>query len=124
MFDTRLARSPTWFRTKHLVFGFVALMIAYVLYHKERFLLDPTDPIWQHYQSFEWWLLPHGLAGACAMLLVPMQFSDRLRARLAKLHRVIGRIYVTCALFLAPLGAYIQYFRSRSDHRGPSPSRP
>jgi uncharacterized membrane protein len=111
MLATQPTQSPKWFRAKHIVFAGIGAMIAYVLYHKERFLIDPTNPAWQHYASFTWWLLPHGLAGACAMLLVPLQFSDRLRARLTKLHRVTGRIYVACALFLAPLGAYIQYLQ-------------
>ena len=44
-------------------------MTVFVLYHKERFLLDPMHPIWQHYDPFKWWLLPHGLAGAFALLL-------------------------------------------------------
>ena len=39
-------------------------MVAYVLRHNEHFLIDPKDPVWQHYQLFKWWLLPHGLAGA------------------------------------------------------------
>jgi Predicted membrane protein (DUF2306) len=98
-----------WFRARNLVFFLVSLMAAYVLYHNESFLLDSMHPVWQHYESFKWWLLPHGVIGACALLLVPMQFFDRLRARFRLLHRVVGRIYVTCALILAPLGAYIQY---------------
>jgi uncharacterized membrane protein len=40
-----------------------------------------------------------------------MQFWDSLRQRHAKLHRVVGRIYVFGALVAAPLGAYIQYFQ-------------
>ena len=100
-------------RAKYLLFGFVALMIGYVLWHNESFLLRPQDPVWQHYQPFKWWLLPHGLAGACALLLGPLQFSDRLRARFARLHRVVGRIYVAGAMIVAPLGAYIQYFEER-----------
>jgi hypothetical protein len=80
-----------------------------VLYHNERFLIDPTNPVWQHYESIGWWLLPHGVAGTCALLLAPMQFSDRLRARFSKLHRIVGRIYMASAFVLAPLGAYIQY---------------
>jgi hypothetical protein len=51
-------------------------------------LIDAKDPVRQHYQPFKWWLLPHGLAGACALLPGPMQFSDRLRKRLARFHRV------------------------------------
>jgi uncharacterized membrane protein len=83
--------------------------MAYVLNHNERFIIDAHDPSWDHYQTFKWWLLPHGLAAACALLLGPMQFSDRLRRRFTKLHRVLGRVYVFGALIGGPLGAYIQY---------------
>ena len=100
-------------RPKLLVFVFVGLMMAYVLYHNERFLINAADPAWAHYQPFRWWLLPHGLAGACALLLGPMQFSDRLRQRYLQLHRVVGYVYVAGAMVLAPLGAYIQYFEER-----------
>jgi uncharacterized membrane protein len=88
-------------------------MIVYVLRHNESFLIHPNDPIWQHYQPFKWYLLPHGLAGACALLLGPMQFSDRLRQRYAKFHRVIGRIYVGGVFVAGPLGFYIQFFNER-----------
>jgi len=100
-------------RAKYLVFGFIGLMVAYVLVHNEYFLIDSKAPVWDHYQPFKWWLLPHGLAGACAILLGPMQFSDRLRQRYTRFHRVVGRIYVAGALVVAPLGAYIQYFEER-----------
>ncbi len=97
------------FRVKYAVFAFITAMAAYVLYHNERFLIDATHPIWQHYEPFKWWLLPHGIAGACALIVAPMQFSERLRLRFTTLHRVTGGIYVTSALFLAPLGVYIQF---------------
>jgi uncharacterized membrane protein len=100
-------------RPKYVVFAFIGLMIAYVIQHNESFLIHPKDPVWQHYHPFRWWLLPHGLAGACAIFLGPLQFSDRLRQRFTKLHRVVGRIYIVGALILAPLGAYIQYFQER-----------
>ncbi len=102
-----------WLRPKYLLFALVGLMTAYVLRHFEYFLVEPHAPVWQHYQPFKWWLLPHGLAGACALLLAPMQFSDRLRRRFTRLHRVVGRIYVAGALIAAPIGAYIQYFEER-----------
>ena len=91
----------------------IGLMLAYVIPHDESFLVHPKDPIWQHYEPFKWWLLPHGIAGACALLLGPMQFSDRLRNRFRKLHRVVGRIYVAGVFVAAPLGLYIQYFEER-----------
>lgn len=100
-------------RPKHLLFGAIALMFAYVIPHDEGFLVHSKDPIWQHYEPFKWWLLPHALAGACALLLGPMQFSDRLRDRFRRLHRVLGRIYVAGVFVAAPLGFYIQYFEER-----------
>jgi uncharacterized membrane protein len=90
------------------------MMLAYVLVHNESFLINAQDPQWQHIHPFRWYLLPHGLAGACALLLAPMQFSDRLRRRYAKLHRVVGRIYVGGVLIAAPMGFYVQYFQERS----------
>lgn len=103
-----------WLRPKYLLFAAIGLMLAYVIRHDESFLVHPTDPLWQHYGPFKWWLLPHGIAGACALLLGPMQFSDRLRARFRQLHRVVGRIYVAGVFVAAPLGSYIQYFQERT----------
>lgn len=96
-------------RPKTIVFGLILAMTAYVIVHNERFLIEPDHPVWQHYKSFQWWLLPHGVAGASALLLAPLQFSDRLRRRFAAVHRVVGRIYVAGVFVFAPLGAYIQW---------------
>jgi uncharacterized membrane protein len=103
----------SWMRPKYLVFGFIGLMIAYVLVHNESFLINAAHPVWQHYQPFKWYLLPHGIMGACALLLGPMQFSDRLRQRFIKFHRVVGRFYVGGVFVAAPLGFYIQYYEER-----------
>jgi uncharacterized membrane protein len=97
------------FRIKYLVFAAIAAMAAYVLYHFERFLIDPADPAWNHYEPFKWWLLPHGIAGFCALVLAPLQFAEGLRQRHTVLHRTMGTIYVISAFVLAPLGLYIQY---------------
>ena len=98
---------------KYVVFSVIAIMMVYVLYHNERFLIEPTNPIWQHYEPFKWWLLPHGVFGAIVILLAPLQFSDRLRRRFTRFHRIVGRLYVIGAFGLAPLGAYIQYYNER-----------
>src|SRR5690349_9169439 len=100
-------------RAKYVVFSIISLASLYVLYHNERFLIDSNHPAWQHYGPFKWWLLPHGIFGAIVLLLAPLQFSERLRQRYTKAHRVMGRLYVVGALGLAPLGAYIQYFQER-----------
>ena len=106
-------RRTSWLRPKYLLFAFIALMYAYVLWNNESFLFNPKDPEWTHIQSFRWWLLPHGMVAACALFLGPLQFSDRLRLRFAKAHRVIGRFYVAGVLIGAPLGIYIQHFEER-----------
>jgi len=106
-------RRTSLLRPKYLLFGFVGVMIAYVLFHNERFLIDSSHPEWAHIKSFKWYLLPHGIMGACALLLGPMQFSDRLRQRFAKFHRVVGRFYVAGVFIGAPLGFYIQYYEER-----------
>src|SRR6185503_11059694 len=98
---------------KYVVFTAIALASTYVLYHNERFLVDGSHPAWQHYGPFKWWLLPHGIFGAIVLLFAPLQFSDRLRQRFTKAHRVMGRLYVVGAIALAPLGAYIQYYQER-----------
>lgn len=100
-------------KAKHVVFSAIALASLYVLYHNERFLIDSSHPAWQHYGPFKWWLLPHGIFGAIVLLFAPLQFSDRLRQRYTKAHRIMGRLYVLGALGLAPLGAYIQYYQER-----------
>jgi len=103
----------SWSRPKYLLFAAISLMLVYVVLHDESFLVHPKDPTWEHYEPFKWWLLPHGIAGACALLLGPMQFSDRLRNRFRRLHRVIGRLYVAGVFVATPLGIYIQYFQER-----------
>jgi len=99
--------------SKYVVFTAIALASTYVLYHNERFLVDGSHPAWQHYAPFKWWLLPHGIFGAIVLLFAPLQFSDRLRKRFTRAHRIMGRLYVVGAILLAPLGAYIQYYQER-----------
>ena len=100
-------------KAKYVVFTVIALASAYVMYHNERFLVDSSNPAWQHYEPFKWWLLPHGIFGAIVLLFAPLQFSGRLRQRFTKTHRIMGRLYVIGAMGLAPLGAYIQYYQER-----------
>jgi uncharacterized membrane protein len=106
------SRPASWLRPKYLLFAVIGLMYAYVLVHNESFLINSADPEWSHIATFKWFLLPHGLAAGCALLLGPLQFSERLRRRFTKLHRVMGRFYVGGVLVGAPIGIYIQYFAS------------
>src|SRR6185369_11394312 len=114
-YPTRQSSPPSaaraWLRPKYGLFGFIGLLLLYVLQHNERFLIDFKDDYWNHIETLglKWWLLPHGLAGACALLLGPMQFSDRLRGRYTWLHRAVGRVYVAATFIAAPLGVYLEY---------------
>jgi uncharacterized membrane protein len=57
------------------------------------------------------WLPVHAAAAATALLIAPLQFRSQLRARRPKLHRLLGRLYVTGCLiggatgFVLALGA-------------------
>jgi len=82
-------------------------MALFVLYHNERFIIDHTDPSWTYYFPVRWLLFPHGLAGTVALFLGASQFSTRLRQRHARLHRILGRCYVTGVVIAAPMGIYI-----------------
>lgn len=97
-----------WYRPKNLIFAFIAVMGVYVLYHNERFLITPNDPIWAHYATIKWWLLVHGLVGMTVFIAGPLQFSERLRRNYARIHRGSGYVYILGIAVLAPLGAIIQ----------------
>jgi uncharacterized membrane protein len=97
-------------RPKYVLFAIIALMMLAVL-KRDSILINPPAPLWEHYQSFKWWLLPHGVTGALALFLGPLQFSNRFRKRLLPWHRVIGRIYVCGVAVAAPVGVYIEYIK-------------
>jgi hypothetical protein len=98
---------------KYVVFSAIAAASLYVLYHNERFVIQADHPAWQHYAPFKWWLLPHAIFGTIVLVFAPFQFSNRIRQRFTRAHRIMGRLYVVGALGLAPLGAYIQYYQER-----------
>jgi len=94
---------------KIAAFTLIGLMMLYVLWHFEGFVINSQHPAWGHYGPFKWWLLPHGVAGATAMFLAPLQFSNRLRRRFLPVHNTIGAIYVIGVFILGPVGIYIQH---------------
>ena len=88
---------------KHVFFFCFGLLTLFVMYHNELPLMNAQSPARQHFAKVTWWLLPHGIGGALALLLAPLQFSTRLRQRYLRLHRVLGRLYVTCVVIAAPV---------------------
>jgi uncharacterized membrane protein len=55
------------------------------------------------------WLPVHAAAAATALLVAPMQFRSRLRARRPGLHRVLGRVYVTGCLIGGAAGMVLAF---------------
>ena len=92
---------------KWLFFVFFAVCVIAVVSTDERFLVVSSDPEWAHIRTFRWLLLPHGLAGAVALLSGPLQFSDRLRAARPALHRATGWVFIVAASITAIMGSYI-----------------
>jgi uncharacterized membrane protein len=88
---------------KKLVFFLVfAALTVFVTYMKNARIFDPSSPIAQHFAPVTWYLIPHAFFGALAMVLGAFQFSNRLRARYLKVHRVMGYIYVVGVFVSAP----------------------
>ena len=98
MSDTR-TRS---IQAKHIFFIFFGLMTLLVLYLYEVPLMDADSPARQRIEVVKWWMIPHGIAGALALFLAPLQFSNRLRQRYLRLHRIMGRLYVGSVVIAAP----------------------
>ncbi|HKA34856.1 MAG TPA: DUF2306 domain-containing protein [Candidatus Binatia bacterium] len=93
---------PRSFTAKHAWLLVFAAMIVFVIYNRDWALLDENSPLRQRYAGIPWWMLVHGVTGAVALLLAPFQFSQRLRQRCLKLHRIMGRVYVACTAVAAP----------------------
>ena len=85
---------------------FFALTIVAV-YEKNARIFDPTSSIAQHYAPAKWYLPVHAFFGAIAMVAAAFQFSNRLRARYLRLHRVLGYIYVTSVFISAPFAVIV-----------------
>ena len=83
-----------------VVFGLVTVSVTYM---KNVRILDPSSDTAQHFAPVKWYLVAHAFFGATAMLLGVFQFSNRLRARYLKLHRVLGYVYVVSVFISAPL---------------------
>lgn len=52
----------------------------------------------------------HVIPGAIFLALAPLQFSSRIRTRYSRLHRVMGRVLMICALITAAAGLFFGLF--------------
>jgi uncharacterized membrane protein len=89
-------------QTKLVLFVIFGLLTAFVIYMKNAQILDPTSPIARHFAPAMFYLIPHAFFGVLALTLGAFQFSNRLRARYLKVHRILGYIYVVSVFVAAP----------------------
>jgi uncharacterized membrane protein len=82
-------------------------MTIFAAYEKNARILDSTSPIAQHFAPAKWYLAVHALFGAIAMAVAAFQFSNRLRARYLRMHRVLGYVYVTSVFISAPFAVLV-----------------
>ena len=95
------------FQLKNAFWIAFSLMTLFVLFTRERTLLDSQSFLRQRYAAIPWLMFAHGIPGAIALFLAPFQFSNRLRSRHLQLHRIMGRIYVACVAISAPVAVAV-----------------
>lgn len=89
---------------KKLIFFAVFFAItAFVTFMKNREIFQPASEVAQHFAPGMLFLIPHAIFAGLAMVMGAFQFSNRLRARYLKLHRVMGYIYVVAVMIGAPI---------------------
>lgn len=99
------SRSPA----KLLFFvDFFALTIL-ATYEKNARVFDPVSPIARHYAPATWFLPVHAVFGILAMGLAAFQFSNRLRARYLRIHRILGYAYVASVFISAPFAVVVAF---------------
>ena len=92
---------------KRVVFLLLGVLTAVTIYEHETPLLNPANPEWAHIAPFRWWLAPHILTAAVALVVGPLQFSATLRRRSMTLHRWLGRSYIIAVLVASAIALYI-----------------
>lgn len=78
-------------------------LTIFVTYMKNAKVLDPTSEMARHFAPGTLYLIPHAIFAGLALIMGAFQFSNRLRARHLKLHRVMGYIYIVCVGIGAPM---------------------
>ncbi len=90
-------------RAKLIFFVVFFAVTAFVTYMKNAHIFDPTSEIARHFAPGTVFLIPHAIFAGMAMIMGAFQFSNRLRARYLRVHRVMGYIYVVCVVIGAPI---------------------
>ena len=111
---TLLAPTSKRARFKTVLWTLLGLTTLFVFITSEVLLV--TDyPMYHAYRlqviADRQFLIPHTLAGILALLIGPINFSSRIRERHLKLHRILGRVYVTSVFVGAATGVALAWGR-------------
>ncbi len=90
-------------QAKLISFVIFFALTAFVTYMKNAHIFQPESFVAQHFAPGRLFLIPHAIFAGLAMIMGAFQFSNRLRARYLKLHKVMGYIYVTAVAIGAPI---------------------
>lgn len=90
-------------QAKLIFFVIFFALTAFVTYMKNAQIFQPASFIAQHFAPGMVYLVPHAIFAGLAMIMGAFQFSNRLRSRYLKLHRVMGYTYVTAVFIGAPI---------------------
>jgi len=95
-----------------LVAWVAIILCSLVFVYRALHLLQLDPAVMKKYFPFRWILVGHIVGGMLALITGPFQLSKTFRARYRRVHRVMGRVYVSatsvgavCAFLLASLTA-------------------
>jgi uncharacterized membrane protein len=97
------ARPHSRSQKKLIFFAVFFAATAFVTFMKNRDILHPTSVVAQHFAPGMMFLIPHAIFAGLAMVMGAFQFSNRLRARYLRAHRIMGYIYVVAVMVGAPV---------------------
>ena len=96
-------RTRSGSQAKLVLFVIFFAVTAFVTYMKNAQIFDPASEIARHFAPGTLFLIPHAIFAGVAMVMGAFQFSNRLRSRYLRVHRVMGYIYVVCVMIGAPI---------------------
>lgn len=89
---------------KKLIFFVIFFAVtAFVTFMKNREIFQPTSVVAQHFAPGMVFLIPHAIFASVAMVMGAFQFSNRLRARYLRVHRIMGYVYIVAVMIGAPV---------------------
>jgi len=96
-------RARSGSQAKLVFFAIFFAITAFVTYMKNAQIFDPSSEIARHFAPGTLFLIPHAFFAGLALVMGAFQFSNRLRSRYLRVHRVMGYLYVVSVMIGAPM---------------------